>query len=103
MYNFKVISTHNVDYNDKIGAVVKGLIPTSIFSLSDNFIVPAPVRAPQVGTESSNSPSVVKQIQEQEIKAADSPSQTNKTEEPDGKVEDVKKEKKKVKKPKAKV
>lgn len=68
-----------------------------------NYLVPAAVPTQQVVTGGLNSPSIVKQMQEQESKATDSPSQTNKTEELDGKVEEVKKEKKKVKKPKPKV
>ena len=49
----------------------------------------------------SNSPSVVKQIQEQENKPTDSPTQTSKPEQQqDDKEGEVKKEKKKVKKPK---
>ncbi|XP_015761269.1 PREDICTED: pre-mRNA-processing factor 40 homolog A-like [Acropora digitifera] len=69
---------------------------------SPAVMIPAAVPTQQVVTGGLNSPSIVKQMQEQESKATDSPSQTNKTEELDGKVEEVKKEKKKVKKPKPK-
>ena len=65
--------------------------------------VPSAVRPQQVAavTGGSNSPSVVKQIQEQENKSTDSPMQISKPEQQqDEKEEEVKKEKKKVKKPK---
>lgn len=65
--------------------------------------VPSAVRPQQVAavTGGSNSPSVVKQIQEQENKSTDSPTQISKPEQQqDDKEEEVKKEKKKVKKPK---
>ena len=66
--------------------------------------VPTAAVAPQqVVTGSTNSPSVVKQVQEQESRAADSPSQNSKPEQQDDKDGEVKKEKKKVKKPKEKV
>lgn len=70
--------------------------------LSAIFLVPAVVRPMQVAAESggTSSPSVVKQIQEQENKPADSPTQTNKSEQQQNEKEEVKKEKKKVKKPK---
>ena len=52
-------------------------------------------------TGGTNSPSVVKQIQEQENKSTDSPTQISKPEQQqDEKEEEAKKEKKKVKKPK---
>lgn len=66
--------------------------------------VPSAVRAQQVAAAApggSNSPSVVKQIQQQENKPTDSPTQTSKPEQlQDEKEGEVKKEKKKVKKPK---
>lgn len=66
--------------------------------------VPSAVRAQQVAAVApggTNSPSVVKQIQEQENKPTDSPTQTSKPEQQqDEKDGEVKKEKKKVKKPK---
>ena len=66
--------------------------------------VPTAAVAPQqIVAGSTNSPSVVKQVQEQESKALDSPSQNSKSEQQDDKDGDVKKEKKKVKKPKEKV
>lgn len=66
--------------------------------------VPTAAVAPQqVIAGSTNSPSVVKQVQEQENKAMDSPSQNSKPEQQDDKDGEVKKEKKKVKKPKEKV
>ena len=66
--------------------------------------VPTAAVAPQqVVTGSTNSPSVVKQVQEQENRATDSPSQNSKPEQQDDKDGEVKKEKKKVKKPKEKV
>lgn len=66
--------------------------------------VPTAAVAPQqVVAGSTNSPSVVKQVQEQENKAMDSPSQNSKSEQQDDKDGEVKKEKKKVKKPKEKV
>lgn len=66
--------------------------------------VPTAAVAPQqVVAGSTNSPAVVKQVQEQENKAMDSPSQNSKSEQQDDKDGEVKKEKKKVKKPKEKV
>ena len=66
--------------------------------------VPTAAVAPQqVVAGSTNSPSVVKQVQEQENRATGSPSQNSKPEQQDDKDEEVKKEKKKVKKPKEKV
>lgn len=66
--------------------------------------VPTAAVAPQqVVVGSTNSPSVVKQVQEQENKATDSPSRNSKPEQQDDKDGEVKKEKKKVKKPKEKV
>ena len=65
--------------------------------------VPTAVRPPQVAavTGGTNSPSVVKQMQEQENKSTDSPTQISKPEQQqDEKEEEAKKEKKKVKKPK---
>ena len=65
--------------------------------------VPTPVRPQQVApvTGGTNSPSVVKQMQEQENKSTDSPTQASKPEQQqDEKEEEAKKEKKKVKKPK---
>ena len=65
--------------------------------------VPSAVRPQQVAavTGGSNSPSVVKQIQEQENKSTDSPAQISKPEQQqDEKEEEAKQEKKKVKKPK---
>lgn len=73
------------------------------FLTSLDNLVPTAVPTQQVVTGGLNSPSIVKQMQDQESKATDSPSQTIKTEELDGKSEEVKKEKKKVKKPKPKV
>jgi len=65
--------------------------------------VPAAVRPQQVApvTGGTNSPSVVKQMQEQENKSTDSPTQVSKPEQQqEEKEEEAKKEKKKVKKPK---
>lgn len=65
--------------------------------------MPSAVRPQQVAPASggSNSPSVVKQIQEQENKPIESPTQTSKPEQQqEDKDGEVMKEKKKVKKPK---
>ncbi|XP_078359162.1 pre-mRNA-processing factor 40 homolog B-like isoform X2 [Oculina patagonica] len=71
---------------------------------SPMMMIPSAVRAQQVAAVApggTNSPSVVKQIQEQENKPTDSPTQTSKPEQQqDEKDGEVKKEKKKVKKPK---
>lgn len=70
---------------------------------SPAMMIPTAAVAPQqVVAGSTNSPSVVKQVQEQENKAMDSPSQNSKSEQQDDKDGEVKKEKKKVKKPKEK-
>ncbi|RMX55127.1 hypothetical protein pdam_00007445 [Pocillopora damicornis] len=85
-----------------MGQQVTGTFQPIPSSGSPVVMMPAVVRPMQVAAESggTSSPSVVKQIQEQENKPADSPTQTNKSEQQQNEKEEVKKEKKKVKKPK---
>ncbi|XP_022792210.1 protein transport protein Sec24-like CEF [Stylophora pistillata] len=85
-----------------MGQQVTGTFQPLPNSGSPVVIMPAVVRPMQVAAESggTSSPSVVKQIQEQENKPADSPRQAKKPEQQQNEKEEVKKEKKKVKKPK---
>lgn len=89
----------SVSWSDLLLAVITHCLNYYLFSTVPSAVRPQQVAAVTAG--GSNSPSVVKQIQEQESKSTDSPMQISKPEQQqDEKEEELKKEKKKVKKPK---